>query len=131
MPGWFRALFTAVMLLFCITMCHLTVERASILNQVADLEQKLETSRGRERKQTAEYEAVTARLPEVQAELARVLPLAEEKKAEETILREERKRLRQEIQELKEKNAVFSASQERMAEAEEAAGALLRELTEE
>jgi len=63
--------------------------------QLEDIQKSLETSQGRERKQQHEYEETVAAIPEVQAELDRVLPLAEAAQQEVKSLKAERKTLRE------------------------------------
>lgn len=62
---------------------------------------KLDTSRQREKKQQYEYDQVVEALPLARDELARLQPQADAAKAEEKLLREQRKALRAEIAELK------------------------------
>lgn len=94
LPGWFRALFVAVMLVVCVLLAYFAVERVALQAQIDDLTVSLETSRGREARQTHEYEEAAAALPLAQAELARVAPLAEAAKAREAELRQQRKEMR-------------------------------------
>jgi len=68
--------------------------------QLEDTQKSLETSLGRERKQQSEYDETVATLPEVEAELERVLPLTEAAKEEVKSLKKERKALRKEKKEL-------------------------------
>ena len=68
--------------------------------QLEDTQKSLETSLGRERKQQSEYDETVAALPEVEAELERVLPLTEAAKEEVKSLKKERKALRKEKKEL-------------------------------
>ena len=68
--------------------------------QLEDTQKSLETSLGRERKQQSEYDETVAALPEVEAELERVLPLTEVAKEEVKSLKKERKALRKEKKEL-------------------------------
>ena len=68
--------------------------------QLDDVRKSLETSQGRERKQQSEYDETVASIPEVEAELERVLPLTEAVKEEVKALKKERKALRKEKREL-------------------------------
>ncbi len=77
--------------------------------QLDDVMKSLETSRGRERKQQYEYEETVAAIPVTEAELERILPLAEDAKEEARALKKERKKLRNEKKELE---AAASLSQE-------------------
>jgi len=99
MDRWAK-IFVAVMLLFVIAMVAYVPVRARLDFQIADVELSLETSRGRERKQQAEYDEVTAELPVVITELEETQPLADAAKAEADELKAERKRLRAEKKEL-------------------------------
>ena len=92
----FRGLFIAVMLAVCVLLACFAVEQVRLRAQIADLTLSLETSRGREARQNYEYENALAALPTVQEELARVAPLAEEAKALENDLRQQRKDIRAE-----------------------------------
>lgn len=95
--GLFRALFVAVMLIVCVLLAGFAVNQVRLRAQIADLTLSLETSRGREARQNHEYDEAITALPEVRAELARVEPLAEAAKAEEKVLRQQRKDIRAEI----------------------------------
>ena len=68
--------------------------------KLEDVQKSLETSQGRERKQQHEYDEAVAGLPEVQAELDRILPLSEAAQQEVKDLKAERKKLREEKQQL-------------------------------
>ena len=78
--------------------------------QLVDVQKSLETSLGRERKQQSEYDETVASIPEVEAELERVLPLTEAVKEEVKALKKERKALRKEKRELE--GSVVSYPQE-------------------
>lgn len=93
-PRWFRGLFVAVMLIVCVLLAVLAVERVSLQARIDDLTLQLETSRKREVRQTLEYEEAAAALPLAQAELEKLAPLAEAAKAREAELRQLRKELR-------------------------------------
>lgn len=95
-PGWFCGLFVAAMLVLCAFLAQWTLDQARLQAQIADLEISLDTSRGREARQLHEYDEVVRALPLAQAELERVAPLAEEAKARESELRQQRKDLRAE-----------------------------------
>ena len=102
----------AVVMLFCVlfVICYLPAV-SSLRFRLEDAEKSLETSRGRERKQQYEYDEAVAAIPEVQAELDRIIPLNEQAKQELQDLKAERKRLREEKKEL-EKQAKQAAEQE-------------------
>ena len=76
-----------------------------------DVQKSLETSVGRERKQQHEYDQTVAALSAVNSELERLLPLAEDAKAEVKTLKEERNRLRDE-KKLLESQQIDAAEQE-------------------
>ena len=68
--------------------------------RLEDVRKSLETSQGRERKQQYEYDETIAAIPEAEAELARIAPLAEAAQKEVKELKQERKQLRKEKKEL-------------------------------
>ena len=100
--GYFRGLFVAVMLVVCVLLACFSVDQVRLRAQIDDVTLSLETSRGREARQNHEYDVAVAALPQAQAELERVAPLAEAAKAEEQRLRQQRKELRAEIASLQE-----------------------------
>ncbi|MBR2822406.1 MAG: hypothetical protein IKE24_01765 [Clostridia bacterium] len=119
-------LFTLVMLLFSLGMALWVPLRARLDFQLADIRLSLETSRGRERKQQAEYDMVMEELPRVRAELAEAQPRAEAAAEEVKALKETRKALREkkkalekEIQEQKETDQEAAASPDRPVEESE------------
>ena len=77
LPGWFRALFTVVMLALCGVLVSQLIYQTNAQAQINDLTQKLDTTAKRLAKQEAEYNQYVAQLPQVQAELAQVAPQAE------------------------------------------------------
>ena len=95
-------LFAAVMLFFSLFLCMWTVVRADLDFRLEDTEISLETSRGRERKQTLEYEQVQKELPAVRAELEEMQPLADASAERVRALKETRKTLREEKKTLEE-----------------------------
>lgn len=95
LPEWFRVLLIVVMLAVCGMTCWHTQERAALQGRIEELSMMLDTSRQREIKQQLEYDEVAAALPALQAELAAAQPLADEAKAAENVLRDQRKQLRQ------------------------------------
>ena len=92
--------FTGALLLFCLFLVWFVPMRQNLDFSLADIDLSLETSYGRERKQQYEYNEVTAALPVTRAELEETQPLADA--ASETVagLKAERRRLRQEKEEL-------------------------------
>ena len=94
--GFFRGLFVTAMLIVCVLLAAFAVDQVRLRARIDDLTLSLETSRGREARQNHEYDAAVAALPQAQAELERVAPLAEAAKAEEQELRQQRKDLRAE-----------------------------------
>lgn len=95
LPGWFRALFVATMLIVCGVIAFCAVEQVQLRFQVADLTLSLDTSRQRERKQQYEYDQVVADLPATQQKLNATAPLAELAVASVTDLKAQRSALRE------------------------------------
>ena len=77
-----------------------------------DTRKSLETSQGRERKQQYEYDETVNEMPVIQAELDRMLPLAETAKEEVQSLKAERKKLRQEKKDLEEQASASVSGEE-------------------
>lgn len=95
------AVFFTVIMLICVLFIVWYLPAVSQRRfQLEDTQKSLETSLGRERKQQSEYDETVAALPEVEAELERVLPLSEAAKEEVKSLKKERKALRKEKKEL-------------------------------
>ena len=95
------AVFFTVIMLICVLFIVWYLPAVSQRRfQLEDTQKSLETSLGRERKQQSEYDETVAALPEVEAELERVLPLTEVAKEEVKSLKKERKALRKEKKEL-------------------------------
>ena len=132
MPGWFRALFTAVMLFVCGVIAFCTVEQVGLRAQVEDLTRSLNTSRQRERKQQYEYDQVVAAIPETEAELASVQPEADEAVQAVADLKALRKELRAQrdtlAAELETAQTELAQAQEALAEAEAARKQLEEEI---
>ena len=95
----------AVVMLLCVLFVAWFVpalnERRFMLQ---DTQKSIETSLGRERKQQYEYDETVAALPQIQSELDRLIPLNEELDMEVKVLKEERKKLRQEKKDLENPN---------------------------
>lgn len=91
-----------ILFAFVVFMVWYTVSMSSLDSKIAETRQSLETSRGRENKQQAEYDKAVAELPLVQAELQEKQPLAEEAESKVAALKTRRKELRAEKQELEE-----------------------------
>ena len=68
--GAFTVCFTVVMLLCAAILAWASWTECGLLAQKADLELSLQTSRGRERRQEAEYAQVCEELPAARAALA-------------------------------------------------------------
>lgn len=115
-PGWFLGLFVAAMLIVCVFLAQWTVEQAQLRARIADLEISLDTSRGREARQAHEYDVAVQALPLAQAELERVAPLAEEAKAQEQELRQQRKAIRAENDALLQQVAEAQAELDKLLE---------------
>lgn len=93
-------LFSVIMLLFVVFLIWYLPSVGQRRFMLEDVRKSLETSQGRERKQQYEYDETVAALPEVQAELDRIIPLSEAAGEEVKALKEERKQLRNELKEL-------------------------------
>lgn len=115
-PGLFRGVFIAVMAAVCIMLAGFAVEQHSLRFEIDDLTLKLDTSRQREAKQTYEYNQVSEELPLAKAELEKLAPVAEELKAQEKALRQERKELRTSLAALEEEVADRQAEYETLLE---------------
>ena len=74
--------------------------------RLEDVRKSLETSQGRERKQQYEYDETVAAIPEAEAELMRIAPLAEAAQQEVKALKKERTQLRKEMKELEDSASV-------------------------
>ena len=112
-PGWFRAVFAAVLLLTCAVLCWFAPTQYALRFQRDDLALSLDTSRQREAKQRYEYDQVTAALPEVTLRLEETRPLTDAAAAREAELRALRKALREENARQEEQlNAALAALEE-------------------
>ena len=107
----FPVLFSLVMFIFVLFLAWYLPSVGARRFLLEDVQKSLETSQGRERKQQHEYDEAVAGLPEVQAELDRVLPLSEAAQQEVKDLKAERKKLREEKQQL-ESDLPAAASEE-------------------
>ncbi len=107
--SFFPVLFSAV-LLFCVLFIVWYLPALNErLFQIEDTRLSLETSLGRERKQQREYNETAAAIPEIQAELDRIIPLNEAMLEEKKQLKTELKALKKE-KEMLEKEAEASDS---------------------
>ena len=95
-------LFTVIMLVCVLFVIWYIPSVSARRFQLEDVQKSLETSRGRERKQQAEYEETVAALPEAEAELESLKPQMEAAQEEVKNLKAERKKLRKEKKELEE-----------------------------
>lgn len=93
-------LFTVIMLICVLFIVWYLPAVSQRRFQLVDIQKSLDTSLGRERKQQSEYDETVALIPEVEAELERVLPLTDAAKEEVKSLKKERKALRKEKKEL-------------------------------
>ena len=93
-------LFTVIMLICVLFIVWYLPAVSQRRFQLDDIQKSLDTSLGRERKQQSEYDETVALIPEVKAELERVLPLTDAAKEEVKSLKKERKALRKEKKEL-------------------------------
>lgn len=101
----FPAVFSLVMILCVLFVVWYLPTVSELRFRLADVQKSLETSQGRERKQQHEYDEAVASIPEIQAELDYVLPLAEDAREEVQTLKEERRRLREQKKELESESA--------------------------
>ena len=92
----FTALFVAVMLACTLFLAWYIPSAAGLRFRIDDLEISLDTSRGRERKQQAEYDQVVKDIPDTQAKLDETLPLAQAAEEEVAALKAEKKKLKEE-----------------------------------
>ena len=100
--------FTIIMLLCVLFIVWYLPAAGARRFQLEDLRKSLETSQGRERKQQHEYDETVAAIPDIQAELDNVLPLAEAAVQEVQDLKAERKQLREEKKQLESQPASVS-----------------------
>lgn len=112
LPGWFRALFTLVMLALCCVLVTTLIHQTNAQTRIADLQDKIEYTRKRLTKQQVEYEQYTGELPQVEAELAVIAPQADAAVARVNELKEQRKTLRAENQEIASRLSELLAQQE-------------------
>ena len=127
MRRMFAALFTVLMLAACACVAVFCVEEALLDSREAELNQALETAKGRERKQQSEYDAVVAAIPVAEASLSDLAPQAEAAQTEVTALKAERKTLRAEQSALTERLETLNAATETLLQERNALlGALLR-----
>lgn len=101
-----------ILFFFAVFMAWYLPSMSTLAAKTADIRQSLETSRGRENKQQAEYDKAVEQLPQVQAELLEKQPLAAEAEEKVTALKVRRKELRAEKKELEEKLAGTAENQE-------------------
>ena len=106
------AVFTLVMLACVLFVVWYVPAVHALRFQLQDVQKSLETSQGRERKQQYEYDKTVASLPEVQAELERIIPLSEAASLEVQTLKEKRKELRDEKKMLEEQSVSSGAQKE-------------------
>ena len=93
-------LFSLLMLICVLFIVWYLPSVGNLRFRLEDVQKSLKTSQGRERKQQHEYDETVAAIPETEAELERIRPLAEAAKGEVKALKDERKKLRQEKKEL-------------------------------
>ena len=101
----FPLIFTVVMLVFVCFIAWYIPSSGQLHFRLEDIQKSLETSQGRERKQQREYDETVVALPEIQADLDRILPLSEAAKQEVKDLKAERKKLRREKEDLEAQSA--------------------------
>ena len=93
---WLIRLFVAVMLAFALLMAVWVPLRADLDFRLADTALSLETSQGRERRQTMEYNQVKTDLPAARAQLSELQPQADAAAGEVQDLKDRRRTLRDE-----------------------------------
>ena len=103
-PRWFRLFFTLAMLAICAVFVTQLIHQRQAVEQIGLLEQRIELTEKKLAKQQAEYDEYQTDLPLVEAELAKVAPLAaaeadrvQELKAQRFALREENAALAAEV----------------------------------
>ena len=92
--------FACVMFVFVLFMVWYVPNHSERVFQLQDVAKSVETSHGRERKQQYEYDEAAAELPEVLSELEEIQPQADAAAQKVAELKEERKKLRLEKEEL-------------------------------
>lgn len=92
--------FIVIMLLFVMFIFWYLPTDAAVRFQLQDVGKSFETSQGRERKQQKEYDDAAAAIPETEAEIANIRPLADAAEQEVAELKKQRKQLRNEKKEL-------------------------------
>ncbi len=96
LPKWFTAVFVIWMAVCAVALSGCLVQRAGLEESLQSARTDLTQNRGREAKQSAEYNEAVEALPGVQAELEALAPEVAEVTALEAQLREQRKTLRAE-----------------------------------
>ncbi len=94
--NWLIRVFVAVMLAFALLLAAWVPLRTQLDERLADTALSLETSQGRERRQTLEYNRVSTDLPAARARLAELQPQADAAAREVDELKERRRALREE-----------------------------------
>ena len=94
------AVFTLVMFVYVLFMAWYIPASASLRFQLADTEESLKTSRGRERKQQYEYDSTVEEIPQVREKLDLLLPQVEEAERQAEALKKQKKELKKEKKEL-------------------------------
>ena len=99
----FSVLCVVFLFIFTAFMAWYLPSMSSIKANTAEARQSLDTSRGRENKQQAEYDKAVEELPQVQAQLLEAAPLAVQAGEKVDLLKARRKELRAEKKELEQK----------------------------
>ena len=108
----FPLLCALFLFVFALFMIWYIPSMSSLRASTADTRQSLETSRGRENKQQSEYDRAVEELPEVQARLEEMKPLAAQAEENVSVLKARRKELRAEKNALEQKLSESESSQE-------------------
>ena len=91
----------ALVILFCVLFVAWYIPSVHFcLFSLEDYRLRLESMQGQVRKQQYEYDQTVAELPDIQAELDKILPENETAEAEVRSLKDERKKLRKEKEDL-------------------------------
>ena len=114
----FSAVLVAALLFCSVTVAFCIFHEAATVQKIADVQINLDAVQGRLRKQQQEYAEYQALLPQMEAELAALQPLADEAYAKEQVLRQQRKDLRAENSALTDElTALLAQADEASAEA--------------
>ena len=103
--SFFSFVFVFVALLFSFFMAWYIPSYASLQSRMEETALSLETSRGRENKQQYEYDQVAEEIPQIRQKISQTVPLSEVKESLVLELKSKRKELRNEKKKLEEQIA--------------------------